>query len=128
MDDDRSDTNTETVQVRPFADWLREQRRGALHDELSEELRKLVMACQTTGKAGSLHLKLTLTPSDASLFAHLEVTDDVSVKEPKPPRPASIFYPDENANLVRNDPRQQRLGLRDARDVDLSTGEIRDAR
>lgn len=109
-------------QVRPFADWLREQRRGALHDELSDAITELVEACQVTGKAGTLVLKVKLTPSDASAYAHFEVTDDVDVKAPKPDKPASVFFADRDANLVRNDPRQQTLGLRDAADIDSQRG------
>lgn len=127
MSDDTGQDLDESAgaQVRPFAEFIREQRRGGLHDDLGNALQELVEACLATGKAGTLKLTLKVTPSDASEFAHLEVADDVDVKPPKPDRPSSIFFADRSANLVRNDPRQQSLGLRE---VDRTTGEIKEAR
>lgn len=113
-DDSQADGAPE---VRPFADILREIRRGDLHDELGYAMQELVAACQETGKKGVLTLKLTVEPDGYVLV----IADDYDGKPPKPARASSIFYADDNANLVRNDPRQQSLGLRE---VDKSTGEI----
>lgn len=104
------DADEGVVHIRPFADILREIRRGDLHDELGSALQEVVAACTATGKKGVLTLKLTVQPDGAVLL----ITDDYDGKPPKPERSSSIFYADDSANLVRNDPRQQSLGLREA--------------
>lgn len=108
--DPTEDEDVGVVHLRPFADILREIRRGDLHDELSSALQELVQACQQTGKKGTLTIKLAIEPDGQVLL----ITDDYDGKLPKPERSSSIFYADDDANLVRNDPRQQKLGLREA--------------
>ena len=47
---------------RPFMDFLREQRSGGLHDQLSDELQALVATCVDLDKPGKLVLTLTVQP------------------------------------------------------------------
>lgn len=94
-----------------FNSYVTEQRNGALHEELSEELAALVKAVQDHGKAGSLSLTINVKPG-AKGTRTLVVTDDVKVKAPKGDRPASMFFSDEDGNLSRNDPTQPELPLR----------------
>lgn len=93
------------VHVRPFADWLREQSRGATHDELGESLHDLVGRVQDTGKKGTLTLTITIAPlkNDTGV---LVVTDEIKLKLPEHDRAGTIFYPDDTGNLTREDPRQ----------------------
>lgn len=92
--------------VRPFADWLREDARGATHTELSEQLRQLAESVTTTGKRGHINLKVTLAPSGIGTVI---VESAVTVKLPEHDKPTSFFYVDEDHNLVRNDPNQDDL-------------------
>ncbi len=48
---------------KPFAAFLQEQRRGALHGELSDSLQALVQAVAEHGKAGSLTLTTGIKPN-----------------------------------------------------------------
>ena len=91
-------------QVRPFADWLREQARGRTHHELSEKLNELVQAVQETGKSGTL--TLTVKIDQAKGMDALRVSDTVKVQLPGLDRPVSLFFPDEHHNLRRDDPSQ----------------------
>lgn len=92
-------------QVKPFAQLLQEQRNGALHAELSEQLAAVVAACQQHGKAGAVTLTISVKPNkDAA--GTLMVTDVVKVKKPEGERPAALFFADSDGNLSRQDPRQ----------------------
>lgn len=96
---------------RSIVDFLREHRHGATHDELSDKLRDLVAAVNDTGKGGTLTFAIHIKPSERG--GALIVTDDVKLSAPKPERSSSIFYASPENHLVRVDPRQQTLELRE---------------
>ena len=98
-------------QVKPFGQFLHEQRNGALHDDLSRSLVELVQACVETGKKGSLTLKVIVSPNDDE--ETLQVVDDVVVKAPKHTTKPALFFFDKDGNLLRRDPRQAELPLRE---------------
>lgn len=96
--------------VRPFVDFLRTQRRGALADELAEQLATLVRAVRETGGTGTLTLAIKIKPADKrDTVDTLIIADEVRIKAPNPARGSSIFYPDQHGNLHRTDPRQSDL-------------------
>lgn len=113
--------------VRPFADFLREQSGGKSHDELSEGLHDLIAKVSDTGKAGSITYVVTVKPLKDDLEVFI-VSDEIKLKLPEHDRKASMFYPDENGNLTRTDPRQLTFdSLREVpAGVDPVTGEIRE--
>lgn len=86
-------------------DFLREQRRGGLHDEVTRKLHELVCAVMDHRKAGSLTIKITIKPGDRSA-EHVEVADQVTLNAPEADRPSSIFFTTPEGNLSRRDPRQ----------------------
>jgi len=95
---------TDEPRVRPFGDWLREQAKGRSHDELSDGLRDLVTRVTDTGKKGTLTYVVTveqMKDGDA-----LIVHDEIKLKMPEHDRPASLFWRDDDGNLVRDDPAQ----------------------
>lgn len=110
MPDDKT-AKAEPDQVKPFGQFLHEQRNGALHDDLSRALVELVQGCVETGKKGTLTLKVTIDPNDDE--ETLSIVDDVIVKVPKPTTKAGLFYFDEEGNLMRRNPRQPELPLRE---------------
>lgn len=60
--------------MRPITDILRDIRKGALVDELTDALNDAVRAVDTTGKAAAVTLKLTVKPSvahDAAIFGKI---------------------------------------------------------
>lgn len=97
---------------RPFMDFLREHRNGSTHDELSDALQSLVAAVTAEGKAGSLTLTIGVKPMGRDSGA-LEVGAGITVKAPKSQPGVSIFFPTPDNNLLREDPRQKRLELRE---------------
>lgn len=98
--------------VRPFAEWLHDQRRGAMASELSDALNDLVDAVNTHHKGGTLTLKITVKPA-SSADGMVEVTDDITCKPPIAGRQAVIYFVDGDSNLSRANPAQPELPLRE---------------
>lgn len=128
---------TDETPVRPFADFLREQARGKTHEELSENLRDLVARVVDTGKKGSVTYTVTVAPlkGDSGM---LQVSDEIRLKLPEHDRHTSIFFADDDSNLVRDDPHQlafeslrdvsrEETPAKDLPDYDPATGELREA-
>lgn len=112
-------------QTRPFAAALQELNRGRVHDELSRELQRLVEAVVDTGRKGTLTLQLTINPTGDT--GAMSINDQISVKAPRHDRAASLFFVTDDANLVRHDPRQMELPLREVAGIDRRTGELKEA-
>lgn len=96
-------------QTIPFADVLQSLDKGRTHTELSTKLQQLVAAVEDTGKKGSISITLTVAPSKSE--APFEVIEAIGLKLPAATRRASLFYADDDHNLVRRDPRQAELPL-----------------
>lgn len=94
---------------RPFADVLRELN-GETYDELTIQLGELVTAVMQTGKAGSMSLSLKIS---ANGTGSVTITDEVKVKIPEAARPKTMFFATESGSLMRNNPRQHELSLRE---------------
>lgn len=105
--------------MKPFSDIINSLRYGHLSEELTRQLHQLTLDCQAAGRPGTLTLNITLKPGKAG---QMEVVDDVKVKPPKPERGTSLMFATDDGALVREDPRQKKLDLRQ---VDPETGEIR---
>jgi hypothetical protein len=90
--------------VKPFAQFVQEMNNGAVHDDLSRQLQEIVAAAMDTGRKGTLTLRLTASPQKDELT--MLVTADVVAKLPKHAAKPALFFPDEDGNLLRSDPRQ----------------------
>ncbi|MDE1896881.1 MAG: hypothetical protein KGH91_07385 [Rhodospirillales bacterium] len=97
---------------RPFMDFIREQRNGVLHDELSDALQEAVAAVMNEGGTATLTLKITVKSADAGEGA-LMVKDDIITKLPKQKASGSIFFASPENNLIREDPKQHKLPLQE---------------
>jgi hypothetical protein len=93
----------------PFWTWLREQRAGRTHNDLSEALAAVTKAVVDHGKPGSITLKITVKPAAKGDTAVVSVSDAITVKAPAGERGEFIFYADELGNLSKRDPRQPEL-------------------
>lgn len=100
-----SDTVESTTQ--DFLAFLASISKGRTAKELGAKLQELVAAVEDTGKGGTLTARFTVKPAGKS--GALTVTDEVIVKPPKLARPESIFFPDDNHNLLRSNPNQPEL-------------------
>lgn len=105
----------EDIKVRPFTEFLVEQRRGMCHNELNEKLHELVAAVAQHGKPGTLTLTIGVKPAAKNAYDTVVVTDKIALKAPEGELMESIFFVDPATNdLVRHDPRQGRLVDEDA--------------
>ncbi|WP_432846015.1 hypothetical protein ACQPXB_36080 [Amycolatopsis sp. CA-161197] len=91
---------------KPFGTFLLQHAKGRTHDELSQALQDVVLACRETGKAGSITLKLTVKALDDQAF---EVVDAISIKAPQGARPKSIWFATDDGELTRDNPHQLAL-------------------
>lgn len=109
---------------KPFSSWLIEQSSGRTEAELTDGLRDLVHRVQDTGKKGSLTLVVTVEPMKDNVTM-LMVSDEIKLKLPEHDRKASLFWSDDDGNLLRNDPNQRSLFEEIAdKKVNTSTGEV----
>ncbi|MFI6910139.1 hypothetical protein ACIBKY_53425 [Nonomuraea sp. NPDC050394] len=110
-------------QTRPFAAILQEIRAGEVADQAAALMQDLVAAVREHGKKGELTLKIVVEPMKGNEDA-LAVSGDVTLKAPKAPPRAAIFFADDSGNLLRDDPRQ--IALPGLRRVDLPTNQPKD--
>ena len=99
--------------IKPFSEFLLAQRRGALHDQLSDALNELVSAVVEHEKVGTLTLKVKCSPGGKGYSPTVVLTDDLTLKVPEGAPEAALFFVDDDGNLTRRDPNQPELGLRD---------------
>jgi hypothetical protein len=97
--------------MRLFADVLRDMRGGQSHDELSEALHALVRQCCETGRAGEITYTIAIKPTKSA--EAVEITDKIGMKEPRNERGSSLFFVSAGFDLTRNNPRQEKLDLRE---------------
>lgn len=109
------------MNTRPFFDTLRDIRRGQLLGEAADELQKVIVAVEETGKAGKLIIEIAVAPASKGQGAVM-VADKITAKLPQLPRGETIMFVTTDNNLVATDPRQSSLELKT---VDTQTGELR---
>jgi len=89
-----SDEKTEGRQTKPptrFETFLKEQRNGGLHNELTGALSDLVAACRQEKRKGTLTLTIAVEPDKADETQVL-VHDKFKVTAPEPANPPSRFF------------------------------------
>lgn len=97
---------------RPFADVVRDLAGGKIYEDLGTQLGEIVSAVLETGKAGALSLSLSIKPnSEGSVL----VTASVKQKIPEPTTGSTLFFATTTGSLLRNDPRQSEMNLRDVK-------------
>lgn len=94
--------------VRPFAQFLQAQRRGALHEDLSGALAAVCRSVVETGKPGSVSITLKVAPMGDGM---VQIHDGLNVKLPLADRPASMYWIDDAGNALRSNPMQPELPL-----------------
>lgn len=90
-----------------FAAVLMGHARGRAHAEASRKLAEVVEAVMDTKKQGSITIKLTVTP-DKDGHGVVKIADAITSKVPQESR-KSMWFPDDDGNLHRNNPNQESL-------------------
>jgi hypothetical protein len=111
--------------LRPFTQVLHDQRKGALHDEITKGLAEVVKASLATQKKGELTLKLKVAPGPDGVTINL--FDDLTLKIPEHDKEAGLYFSDEHGSLGRRHPDQPQLpftAVRGGQQMDPETGEV----
>lgn len=114
--------------MKAFAIFLQEINAGQTHAALTSDLTELLQAVKAHGRAGTLTLKIKVTPgSKGADVDKITVTADRTVALPKPELPTDFFWLTDTAEPTRKHPRQQDLDLRDATAGDARPVEFKTA-
>lgn len=113
--------------MKSFALFLNDLNDGNTLAGLTADLAELLQTVQSTGRSGSLTLKVKVAPA-AKAGQHVDkvtIVADRKLELPKPDAPSDFFWLTDDAEPTRQHPRQHSLGLHETRTVvDQSTGEI----
>ena len=93
-----------------FADTIRQLSGGRLDELLLESMREVIAGVHNTGKPGKLTLILTVKPNEENRTVFID--PDVKTAVPKPNAGASLFFSNEEGELMRTDPLQPEFAFR----------------
>jgi hypothetical protein len=96
-----------------FSDVLGSVEGGTVFNQINDELQDLVVAVTEHRKAGEITVTLKVSPNGERAVS---VTAAFKSKQPQPAKGVTIFYADGGGNLLRKDPRQPELPLREVVD------------
>lgn len=103
----------ETMLTAPFYQTLAYLSRGSLDGECAEALAEVVKRVRETGKAGTFTLTLKVSKLNARDEDAVKITPTVSTKLPKLAPYETVMFSTYDGDLLREDPRQQKLPLRE---------------
>jgi hypothetical protein len=92
-----------------FAETIVDLNKGATIGELNGKLAEVVAAVRATAKAGSLTVKLDITPGSKGNAEMVFVKAKVSVKCPTEEPGSTLFFTTEDNRLTRYNERQRDL-------------------
>lgn len=107
------------IEGKPFTDVIGELEGGDLLRQLTEKLYEVSRAVRETRKEGGIALAVKISPTGRSFIVDAKIT----AKVPEHDRPSTTFFMTDEGTLMRNDPNQPRLPLREV--MDEKTGELR---
>lgn len=91
-----------------FAQTLENLRHGTVAEEIDELLTEALQATADTGKQSKVTISLTIKPNGNGIY---KIMDDVKSILPKFDKEPTVLFTDGKQQLVREDPRQQKLNL-----------------
>lgn len=93
---------------KPFAQFVKEVRRGGLHDELTDALADVIAGVVKHGKDGKLTLSFTIKSEDDETIS---VSEKYRADVPTPPARATTFFANDQGEVSRNRLNQPELPL-----------------
>lgn len=101
-----------SAEVTPFSEQVSYMAKGSVNDEATEKLADLVKAVRTTGKKGSLTLKIEVSMLDKASEDAMRLVGSVTAKLPELENPSTVMFSTHDGDLLRDDPEQMALNLR----------------
>ncbi|MDW3683905.1 hypothetical protein RA280_19585 [Cupriavidus sp. CV2] len=98
------------MSARPITDTLRHIGGGVFIDLASDKMNELVAAVDASGKGGKLTLEVSV--KKATRGGAMHITGKVTVKKPAEDALEAMLFATPEGNLVADDPRQQKLDLK----------------
>lgn len=98
------------MSVRPITDTLRHIGGGVFIDIASDKLAELVAAVDSTGKGGSIDMKIKM--KKATRGGAMLITGTVKLNKPAEEPMEAMLFATPEGNLVADDPHQQKLDLK----------------
>ena len=95
--------------AKPIHETLKHLQGGTFLDEAGDRLAELVAAVDSTGKGGTITLKISVKKSTKSCMS---VIGDIRMTKPQEAPDATLMFPTPEGALLLNDPRQQSLELK----------------
>lgn len=102
---------------KPFTDLIGEIEGGQLLRDLTEAVYNITHAVRETRKPGALKIAFKFTPTGRG---SVEIDAKYVTDEPEHDRPTTTFFMSPDGTLLRNDPNQLRLPVRE---VDVPTND-----
>lgn len=111
--------------MKAFNQFLVDLNDGSTHSGLTADLQTLLQEVQSTGKSGSMTLKIKIQSASKGGVGVDKVTivAERKLELPKPEQPSDFFWLTDDAEPTRQHPRQNSLDLRNAAD---ERGGVRD--
>ncbi|TCB16103.1 hypothetical protein [Acinetobacter sp. ANC 5045] len=97
-----------SIKSTSFTQTLGNLRHGETLQEIDELLTDALQASEDTGKVSKVTVTLTIKPNGKGTY---KIIDDIKSTLPKFEREPTILFTDGDQQLVREDPRQQKLKL-----------------
>lgn len=105
--------------MKSFNLFLQDLNDGQTHAGLTGDLNELLQAVQSTGRTGSMTLKIKIASASkgGNEVDKITIMADRKLELPKPEQPQDFFWLTDEAEPTRQHPRQHSLDLRDAQDT-----------
>lgn len=105
--------------MKSFNQFLVDLNDGSTHAGLTGDLAELLQAVKSTGRTGSMTLKIKVSSASkgGNEVDKITIMADRKLELPKPEQPQDFFWLTDDAEPTRQHPRQHALDLRDAQDL-----------
>ena len=105
--------------MKSFNQFLVDLNDGSTHAGLTGDLAELLQAVKSTGRTGSMTLKIKIASASkgGNEVDKITIMADRKLELPKPEQPQDFFWLTDAAEPTRQHPRQHSLDLRDAQDL-----------
>lgn len=96
----------------PLSQQIAYLAKGTVDEDGTDQLAELIKMVRLTGRKGTLTLTLEVSMLDKSSEDAMRIVGDVKTKAPKMEKPTTIMFSTGDGDLLRDDPEQMKMDLR----------------